>query len=318
MRRPSSYGRDINGIILLDKPPGLSSNNLLQKVKYLFRANKAGHTGSLDPLATGMLPICLGQATKFSQYLLNADKRYRVTARLGYRTDTLDGYGKIISTRPVNIKQVNIEDALDCFRGQIQQVPPMFSAVKYHGKELYKYARKGIAVPRDYRTIHIYDINLITYDNKSIELEICCSKGTYIRTIIDDLGEILGCGAHVIKLKRLSISSYPPSSMITIEKLQSIYDEAYITQASCPLEQIDVLLLPIDSAINDMPTINLPINSAALIRLGQTIYINNNMIYTNTGLLRMTEGVEKRFFGIGKMIKHGLLAPYRLLSTQNI
>ena len=214
MSRPRRRGRDINGVLLLDKPQGMSSNDALQKVKRIYNANRAGHTGALDPLATGMLPICLGEATKFSQYLLDSDKRYRVIARLGQRTDTSDADGQIVEERPVTFSAEQLAAALDTFRGDIEQIPSMYSALKYQGKKLYEYARQGIEVPREARPITVYELLFIRHEGNELELEIHCSKGTYIRTIIDDLGEKLGCGAHVIYLRRLAVSKYPVERMV--------------------------------------------------------------------------------------------------------
>ncbi|MBB1440781.1 tRNA pseudouridine(55) synthase TruB, partial [Shewanella sp. SG41-4] len=197
-RRPK--GRFIDGIVLLDKDTGMSSNFALQRVKRFFNANKAGHTGALDPLATGMLPICLGEATKFSQHLLDSDKRYLVTAKLGQRTDTSDSDGEVVQTRPVNFTQELLDEKLSFFRGTTQQIPSMYSALKYQGQPLYKYAREGIEVPRESRPITVFELNFIKLEGDELTLDIHCSKGTYIRTIIDDLGEMLGCGAHVIML----------------------------------------------------------------------------------------------------------------------
>ena len=213
MSRPRRRGRDINGVLLLDKHQGLSSNDVLQKVKRIYNANKAGHTGALDPLATGMLPICLGESTKFSQFLLDADKRYRVIARLGQRTNTSDADGEVVQERPVEFSQEQLDAALEQFRGDSQQVPSMYSALKYQGKPLYEYARQGIEVPREARDITVYELQFIRWENDELELEIHCSKGTYIRTIIDDLGEVLGCGAHVIYLRRVQVSNYPSERM---------------------------------------------------------------------------------------------------------
>ena len=208
MSRPRRRGRDVHGVLLLDKPQGASSNDVLQKVKRIYNANRAGHTGALDPLATGMLPICLGEATKFSQYLLDSDKRYRVIAKLGQRTDTSDADGQVVEERPLTFSDEQLAAALDSFRGETQQVPSMYSALKYQGKKLYEYARQGIEVPREARPITVYELLFIRREGDELELEIHCSKGTYIRTIIDDLGEKLGCGAHVIFLRRLAVSKY--------------------------------------------------------------------------------------------------------------
>lgn len=206
-------GRNIDGIVLLDKPTGMSSNHALQRVKRIYNASKAGHTGALDPLATGMLPVCLGEATKFSQHLLDADKRYLVTAKLGQRTDTSDSDGEVVSERPLNFTQEALDAALDSFRGDTLQVPSMFSALKYQGQPLYKYAREGKEVPREARPITVFELNFIKLEGDELTLDIHCSKGTYIRTIIDDLGEKLGCGAHVIMLRRTAVAGYPYERM---------------------------------------------------------------------------------------------------------
>lgn len=309
MGRPSRRGRDIDGIVLLDKPLGLSSNDLLQKVKRLFHANKAGHTGALDPLATGMLPICLGEATKFSQHLLDADKRYRVTARLGQRTDTSDAEGAIISERPVSLTLAQLEPALEHFRGETQQVPSMYSALKYQGRPLYEYARQGIDVPRPCRPIKVYELLLVRWDQENVELEIHCSKGTYIRTIVDDLGEMLGCGAHVIALRRLAVAQYPAARMVTLEHLRALTGE----QPTAPdtLAALDALLLPMDSAVSNMPEVNLPASVAGLVRMGQPVAISDEL---SPGLVRLTEGEQRRFYGVGEIMAIGRLAPRRLVA----
>lgn len=223
-------GREINGVLLLDKPQDISSNDALQKVRRMFNASKAGHTGALDPLATGMLPICLGEATKFSQFLLDSDKRYRVIARLGQRTDTSDAHGEVIQERPVQFTQQALYDALDSFRGETLQVPSMYSALKHQGKPLYEYARQGIEVEREARPITVYELQFIRWEGDELELEIHCSKGTYIRTIIDDLGEKLQCGAHVIFLRRLEVADYPKERMVTLEQLRAMIEDAQTAQ----------------------------------------------------------------------------------------
>ncbi len=217
----------MNGIFLLDKPIHISSNAALQKVKRLFQAKKAGHTGSLDPLATGMLPICFGQATKFSQYLLDADKSYAVTMQLGVRTNTSDKEGEVISTREVpNLSVTDIDRAFDNFRGNIQQVPSMFSALKYQGKPLYFYARQGITIERPSRAITIHAIDHISLENNLVYFTVHCSKGTYVRTLVDDVGEQLGCGAHVTQLRRLSVGPYRETDMMTMEQLTAQLNNA--------------------------------------------------------------------------------------------
>lgn len=287
--------RDVHGVLLLDKPQGMTSNDALQKVKRLFNAKKAGHTGALDPLATGMLPICFGEATKFSQYLLDSDKRYRVIAKLGERTDTSDADGQIISTRSVNITQSQIDEALTHFRGDILQVPTMFSALKYQGKPLYEYARQGIVIEREARPITIYENQFIQYDSTKHELtlEIHCSKGTYIRTIIDDLGELLGCGAHVIYLRRLQVSNYPIDNMITLDELQN-----------------EPMLMPVDSPLQDRPKVVLSESQGKDILLGRTVIVENSVSVET--LVRIYQG--QQFIGAGTQILNKL-SPKRLIST---
>ncbi|AFP84890.1 tRNA pseudouridine(55) synthase TruB [secondary endosymbiont of Ctenarytaina eucalypti] len=309
MSRLIRRGRNIDGIILLDKSIGISSNDLLQRVKHLFRANKAGHTGSLDPLATGMLPVCLGEATKFSQHLLSADKRYRVTARLGIRTNTYDAEGKTVSIRPVLLEEKLLEAALEHFRGEGRQIPSMFSALKHQGRPLYEYARKGINVVRKERPIYVYDLRLLHWNLTEVKLEIHCSKGTYIRTMVDDLGERLGCGAHVIALRRLGVACFPRKRMITLATLEGIASEAPGHPET--LAQLDSLLLPIDSALTEMPEVNLGIETAERIRLGQKVAIT---VPKKVGLVRLTEGGARRFFGIGELEASGLLTPRRLIN----
>lgn len=309
MSRPRRRGRDIHGVLLLDKPQGLSSNDVLQKVKRLFQANKAGHTGALDPLATGMLPICLGEATKFSQYLLDSDKRYRVIARLGQRTDTSDADGAIISERPLTFSQVQLEQAIDSFRGPTQQVPSMYSALKYQGRKLYEYAREGIEVPREARPITVYELLFIRHEGDELELEIHCSKGTYIRTIIDDLGEKLGCGAHVIMLRRLQVATYPIEKMVTLEALREWAAEA--EAAEIPVgEKLDALLMPMDSPAAEYPVVNLLPEVAAFFKLGQAVRVANAPL---NGLVRVTEGAEQKFIGMAEIIEDGRVAPRRLV-----
>lgn len=309
MSRPRRRGRDIHGVLLLDKPQGLSSNDALQKVKRIYNANRAGHTGALDPLATGMLPICLGEATKFSQYLLDSDKRYRVIARLGQRTDTSDADGQIVQERPVNFTQAQLDTALDTFRGNIQQVPSMYSALKYLGKKLYEYARQGIEVPREARSITVYELQFIRWEGDELELEIHCSKGTYIRTITDDLGELLGCGAHVIYLRRLQVAKYPIARMITLEQLNALVEQAQ-EQNIAPSELLDPLLMPMDSPAEDFPEVNLLPAVAGYVKQGQPVQAAGAPA---SGLVRITEGEERKFIGIGEIADDGRVAPRRLV-----
>ncbi|WP_430875393.1 tRNA pseudouridine(55) synthase TruB [Gilliamella sp. G0441] len=296
--------RDLHGVLLLDKPQGMTSNDALQKVKRLFNAKKAGHTGALDPLATGMLPICFGEATKFSQYLLDSDKRYQVIAKLGERTDTSDADGQIICSKPVNITQSQIDEALTHFRGDILQVPTMFSALKHQGKPLYEYARQGIVIEREARPITVYENQFIQFDvtNHELTLEIHCSKGTYIRTIIDDLGELLGCGAHVIYLRRLQVSNYPIKKMVTLDALQNLADK-------------DELLMPVDSPMNEYPKVILSEQQGKNILLGRTIEIDSTInevnVSTKENLVRIYQ--DQRFIGAG-IQTNNKLSPKRLIS----
>lgn len=309
MSRPRRRGRDIHGVLLLDKPQGLSSNDALQKVKRIFHANKAGHTGALDPLATGMLPICLGEATKFSQYLLDADKRYRVIARLGQRTDTSDADGQIISERPLTFNQAQLDEALESFRGETQQVPSMYSALKYQGRPLYEYARQGLEVPREARAIIVHELQFIRWQDNELELEIHCSKGTYIRTIIDDLGEKLGCGAHVIMLRRLQVARYPIEKMITLEDLFELQGEPGDLTPEAQA-RLDALLMPMDSPASDYPEVNISEITAAYFKQGQPVQASGA---PREGLVRVTEGEMRKFIGMAEIADDGRVAPRRLV-----
>ncbi|EJE8546084.1 tRNA pseudouridine(55) synthase TruB [Vibrio vulnificus] len=302
-------GRPIDGVILLDKPTGMSSNDALQKVKRLYFAEKAGHTGALDPLATGMLPICLGEATKFSQFLLDSDKRYRVIAKLGERTDTSDSDGDVVETRPVNVTLETLEACIEKFRGESDQVPSMFSALKYQGKPLYEYARKGIEVPRESRKITVYEIILHRFEGDEVEMEVHCSKGTYIRTIVDDLGEMLGCGAHVTMLRRTGVAKYPYENMVTLEQLNELVDNAN-RDGIAPREVLDPLLMPMDTAVEDLPEVNLIADLADMVMHGQAVQV---LGAPAEGQLRLTMGEERRFIGVGEMNRDGKIAPKRLV-----
>jgi len=309
MSRPRRRGRDIHGVLLLDKPEGASSNDVLQKVKRLYNANRAGHTGALDPLATGMLPVCLGEATKFSQYLLDSDKRYRVIAKLGQRTDTSDADGLVVEERPMTFSATELASALDSFRGDTMQVPSMYSALKYQGKKLYEYARQGIDVPREARPITVYELLFIRHEGDELELEIHCSKGTYIRTIIDDLGEKLGCGAHVTMLRRLAVSRYPVDRMVTLEHLQALVSQA--EEQNIPAAQLlDPLLMPMDSPAEDFPVVNLPLTSSVYFKNGNPVRTADVQVH---GLVRVTEGEDGKFIGMGEIDDEGRVAPRRLV-----
>lgn len=302
-------GRPINGVILLDKPTGISSNDALQKVKRIYFAEKAGHTGALDPLATGMLPICLGEATKFSQFLLDSDKRYRVIAKLGERTNTSDSDGEVVETRPIDVTLDKLEACIEKFRGESDQVPSMFSALKYQGKPLYEYARKGIEVPRESRKITVYEIVLHRFEGDEVEMEVHCSKGTYIRTIVDDLGEMLGCGAHVTMLRRTGVAKYPYEKMVTLEQLNELLEQAH-REERAPRELLDPLLLPMGTAVEDLPEVNLVPELADMVQHGQPVQVFGA---PTEGSLRLTMGEERLFIGVGEMNEDGKIAPKRLV-----
>ena len=303
MSKPRKRGRDIHGVFLLDKPQGMSSNDIMQKVKRIFQANKAGHTGALDPLATGMLPICLGEATKFSQFLLDADKRYLVTAKLGERTDTSDAEGQIVETRDVNVKTPEILTALEQFRGDILQVPTMFSALKHNGKPLYEYARQGITVEREARPITIFELNFIEYNAPYLTLEVHCSKGTYIRTLVDDLGEALGCGAHVTMLRRTAVADYPTEKMLDWHALQSLAEPQ-------DLSLLDALLLPMDTAVAKLAALTLNESQTQGIGFGQRIKFDNpNRLQ---GQVRLFSH-ENRFLGVAVIDENNVIRPQRLV-----
>lgn len=308
-RRRRFKGRDVHGILLLAKPSGITSNDALQQVKRIYNAAKAGHTGALDPLATGMLPICLGEATKFSQFLLDADKRYQVTAKLGERTNTSDADGTIISTRPLTFTEPQLQQALMSFRGGSLQVPSMFSALKHQGKPLYEYAREGIEIEREARPITVYELNVLEFSGDKLVLDIHCSKGTYIRTIIDDLGEMLGCGAHVTQLHRSQVASYPAERMLTIEQLQAIFERCK-AEGRPPREELDPLLLPMDTAVDSLPEVNMSAVVASYVTQGQAVQVPQ---VPASGFVRMTVGDEREFIGVGEIDDDGKVAPRRLV-----
>ncbi|HDR1195209.1 tRNA pseudouridine(55) synthase TruB [Pasteurella multocida] len=304
MAKPRKRGRDIDGVFLLDKPQGMSSNDIMQKVKRVFQANKAGHTGALDPLATGMLPICLGEATKFSQFLLDADKRYQVTAKLGERTDTSDAEGQVVETRDVQVDVQDILAALPHFRGNLMQVPTMFSALKHQGKPLYEYARAGITVEREARPITIFDLQFIAYDAPYLTLEVHCSKGTYIRTLVDDLGEYLGCGAHVTVLRRTAVANYPVEAMMDWDTLQ-------VLAAQQDLALLDQHLLPTDSAVSALPALHLNQEQSKAISFGQRVKFDNPTQLT--GQVRLFSDTQQ-FLGVALVDEHNVIRPQRLIT----
>lgn len=317
-------GRAINGVFLLDKAEGLSSNGIMQRVKRLFNAQKAGHTGALDPLATGMLPVCLGEATKFSQFLLDADKKYRVTAKLGERTDSSDATGEIISRREVTCDLAQIQQALENFRGDILQTPTMFSALKYQGKPLYEYARKGIDVPRPTRPITIFELTLVSYQAPYLTLDVHCSKGTYIRTLVDDLGELLGCGAHVTALRRTAVADFPAEKMLSLDELEKLaiteglwqekpeQGKEIVPQAQ-DYQALDALLLPCDAPVARLPAIHLTAQESRAIQHGQRLNIRAKIpAYDVQDQCRLFNETTQQFLGVAHL-ENGILHPERLV-----
>ncbi|MFM2482891.1 tRNA pseudouridine(55) synthase TruB [Celerinatantimonas sp. YJH-8] len=306
-------GRKVDGILLLEKTTGMTSNAALQQVKRIYFAQKAGHTGALDPLATGMLPICLGEATKFSQYLLDSDKRYQVTAKLGERTNTSDADGDVVESRPVTVSLAEIEATLPQFLGEIDQVPSMYSALKYQGRPLYWYAREGIQVPRESRKIKVYSIELISFEDDLLRLDICCSKGTYIRTIVDDLGEVLGCGAHVQALHRSHVADYPADQVISIEALEGLLAQAQQDDL-VPAAVLDPLLLPMDSAVACLEEVVIDETMGDYLLHGQAVFVAQA---PQGKPLRLYIGEQRRFVGIGEVNDAGMVAPKRLIQESN-
>jgi tRNA pseudouridine55 synthase len=305
MGRRHGDERRVNGILLLDKPAGLTSNAALQKVKRLYRARKAGHTGSLDPLASGLLPICLGEATKVSGFLLDADKHYWVSCRLGVRTTTADAEGEVLETRPVGaVAEKRLLEVMESFTGVIEQIPPMYSAVKHQGQRLYALARKGLEVEREPRRITIHAMELLDFSLPLVEIGVHCSKGTYIRTLVEDIGEVLGCGAHVANLRRFGVGPYKASGMVTLDALEDCL-------AREGEKGLDGLLLPMESGLSQWPDVRLSGDAAFYLRQGQPVLVPHA---PTTGLVRLYEG-QRRFLGVGEILDDGRVAPRRLLNT---
>ena len=302
MGRRRAKGRDVNGILLLDKPSGITSNDALQQVKRLYFARKAGHTGSLDPLASGVLPICMGEATKVSAFLLDADKRYRVRCRLGVRTATGDAEGETVETRAVDsYSRAQLESVLERFRGSIEQIPPMYSALKHQGQRLYKLARQGVEVERQPRPVEIYALLLTAQGDDWIEIEVHCSKGTYVRTLVEDIGERLGCGAHVCALRRTGVGPYDEAGLVTIAMLEQLKQS--------DLAAMDRLLLPIESALTQWPGVELSSDAAFYLQQGQPVLVPRA---PTSGWVRLYER-DHTFLGMGEILDDGRVAPRRLM-----
>lgn len=296
----------VNGILLLNKPQGLTSNAALQQVKRLFRAKKAGHTGSLDPLATGMLPICFGEATKFCQYLLEADKQYEAVGLLGVKTNTADACGEV--TRVVNDVVVTQDDLLaviNQFSGLIKQTPSMFSALKHQGTPLYHYARKGVTIEREARLVTIHHLELTHFNGKEFAIKVCASKGTYIRNLIEDIGDKLGVGAHVTQLHRVHTAGFSAETMYTLDDLQS--------QLST---QLVACLLPMERAVSYLPVMVLNDEEVGILRQGKVLH-NKWDPMLKEGDIRLHDQAS-HFLGLGELQVSGLLKVKRLLSCEAI
>jgi len=295
-------GRIVNGVLLFDKPSGGSSNYMLQKVKRLFGAQKAGHTGSLDPLATGMLPICFGEATKISAFLLDADKRYHLSCQLGVGTTTGDAEGDVISSSDAShIQLADIQPLLAEFSGEIEQVPPMYSALKHNGERLYKLARQGIDVVRKPRQITIYEIKLLGLQAGILELEVACSKGTYVRTLVEDIAARLDSYAHIVALRRLSVGPYS-GEMVTLAQLETLAEQGR--------EALDNCLLPIDSGVTDWPDVHLGADAAFYVAQGQAVLAPHA---PTSGWVRLYD--HNKFLGVGEIQDDGLVAPRRMIKS---
>ncbi len=291
--------RAVNGVLLLDKPYGFSSNQALQKVKWLYQAQKAGHTGTLDPLATGVLPICFGEATKFAQHLTDENKTYIATVKFGVTTTTGDKEGDVLNQVDCQVTREEIDRVLPQFMGEITQVPPMYSALKVNGKPLYEYARDGVELERAPRQVTIYDLRVLACADNSAEIEVCCSKGTYIRTLGEDIGKALNVGAHLTALRRTATATYQIAHTVTVEALEQM-----------TVEQRDALLLPVDTAISALPKIELHEDAAYYFKQGNPVWLSGNIpagelrIYSEAGL----------FLGIGQQQRDGRIAPKRVVN----
>ncbi|MEP3351620.1 MAG: tRNA pseudouridine(55) synthase TruB [Marinomonas sp.] len=300
--------RSVDGIVLLNKPIGLSSNQALQRVRRLYRAAKAGHTGALDPLATGMLPLCLGEATKFSQFLLDADKRYITCIQLGKRTTTGDREGDVLTEEATpTLTDEELDLVLDRFRGEIEQIPPMYSALKHEGKPLYEYARQGIVIERKRRRVTITNLTLVSRTEDTLTLDIQCTKGTYIRTIGEDIGEALGCGAHLHSLHRVSTAGYSPEGMLTLEEFEHIAEQGEA--------ELDAYLMTMDTAVEHLNRVELQPEETKEMLFGRSV--ENLTSFDDESLVRLYDKNTQRFLGLG-ILKDTIIRPHRLVNTSEL
>jgi len=292
----------VDGVLLLDKPVGLSSNDALIRAKRVLNAKKAGHTGTLDPFATGLLPLCFGEATKFSQDLLEADKTYEATIHLGIMTNTGDTEGEAIETLPVDVTLAQIEAALARFRGPIQQVPPMYSALKRDGKAYYEYAREGITLEREARPVTIHALDFISYEAPFLKISVTCSKGTYVRVLGEDIGAALGCGAHLNALRRTQVGALTIDGMITMEALQA---------HAAPLS----LLAPVDALLSSFPVVDLTPELAVRFLQGQRLALGKEAaVVVAAELGRVRVYCEGKLLGTAQLQEYAILAPERLIA----
>ncbi|MBD3895494.1 tRNA pseudouridine(55) synthase TruB [Halomonas sp. ML-15] len=296
-------GLPVNGVLLLDKPQGASSNHALQRARRLFQAQKAGHTGTLDPMATGLLPVCFGEATKFSSFLLEADKVYRTRVQLGVVTDTGDAEGEVVERQAVPaLSEADIEAVLARFRGEIEQVPPMYSALKHQGRKLYELAREGKTVERAARRVTVYDARLLAHDAEGFELEVRVSKGTYIRTLAEDIGRALGCGAHITALRRLKTGPFSGEAMLDLATLEALEDQA----------AREAQLMPVDVLVAHLPALGVDAEQAGRLLHGQPILAERIELSVGS-LARLYR--DETFLGLGTVKTTGEIAPRRLLNT---
>lgn len=306
MTPPKKHKRSpVHGVLLLDKPAGLSSAQALAKAKWLLNAEKAGHTGTLDPFATGLLPLCFGEATKFAQDLLDADKTYETILQLGVRTNTGDTEGEIVESKPINISDAQVEAVLDKFRGPITQIPPMHSALKRDGKPLYEYARQGITLSRESRTVQIHALDMLEFAPPHLRLRVACSKGTYVRVLGEDIGAALGCGAHLGALRRTVIGGLHLAQAVTLEQLAEV-DPVNRTH----------YLQPVDSLLSNFPMIALDPDLARRFRQGQRIALDRAGVVPpcDTGRVRVYDA-QAALMGTAQVVDGTLLAPERLLAS---
>jgi len=296
-------GLPVNGVLLLDKPAGLSSNHALQRARRLFQAQKAGHTGTLDPMATGLLPVCFGEAPKFSAHLLEADKVYRTRVELGAITDTGDAEGEVVERRKVpRLTEPDIEGVLARFRGEIEQVPPMYSALKHQGRKLYELAREGKSIERAARRVTVYDARLLSLADTAFDLEARVSKGTYIRTLAEDIGQALGCGAHISALRRLATGPFTSEGMLTLDALEALPGQP----------EREAVLLPVDVLVDHLPRLEVDAAAASRLTHGQAAQVD-------AGELAEGEAArlycDEAFLGLGVVAGPQEVAPKRLLSS---